>query len=73
VFAPAGTPAAVVARINAAIAKVAANPEFQSRMRDLLLGVRYLDTAQFKAFFAENDKLYYELIKKLDLLANPSK
>ena len=73
VFAPAGTPAAVVARINAAVAKVAANPEFQSRMRDLLLGVRYLDTAQFKAFFAENDKLYYELIKKLDLLANPSK
>jgi len=73
VFAPAGTPAAVVARINAAVGKVAANPEFQGRMHDLLLGVRYLDTAQFKAFFAENDKLYYELIKKLGLLANPSK
>jgi len=35
--------------------------------------VRYLDTAQFKSFFAENDKLYNALIKKLGLLANPSK
>jgi tripartite-type tricarboxylate transporter receptor subunit TctC len=73
VFAPKGTPAAVVARIDAAIGKVAANPEFQGRMRDLLLGVRYLDTAQFKAFFAENDKVYYDLIKKLGLLVHPSK
>jgi Cu2+-exporting ATPase len=39
----------------------------------LLLGVRYLDTAQFKAFFAENDKVYYDLIKKLGLLVQPSK
>src|SRR5919198_806114 len=73
VFAPKGTPAAVVARIDTAIGKVAANPEFQSRMRDLLLGVRHLDTAQFKAFFAENDKVYYDLIKKLGLLVQPSK
>jgi hypothetical protein len=42
-------------------------------MRDLLLGVRYLDTAQFKTFFAENDKVYYDLIKKLGLLVSPSK
>jgi tripartite-type tricarboxylate transporter receptor subunit TctC len=73
VFAPKGTPPAVVARIDTAIGKVAANPEFQGRMRDLLLGVRYLDTAQFKAFFAENDKVYYDLIKKLGLLVHPSK
>jgi tripartite-type tricarboxylate transporter receptor subunit TctC len=73
VFAPKGTPPAVLARIDRAIGKVAANPEFQGRMRDLLLGVRYLDTAQFKTFFAENDKVYYDLIKKLGLLVSPSK
>ena len=46
-FAPRGTPPAVVAKISNALGHVAANPEFQERMRNLLLGVRYLDTAHF--------------------------
>ena len=70
IFAPKGTPKKVVARIDAALAKVAANPEFQSKMRDLLLGVRYLNTAQFKEFFAENDQVTLDLIKKLGLLVS---
>jgi tripartite-type tricarboxylate transporter receptor subunit TctC len=70
VFAPKGTPQKVVARVDAALAKVTANPEFQSRMRDLLLGVRYLNTGQFKEFFVENDKVTLDLIKKLGLLVS---
>lgn len=67
VFAPKGTPANVVKRVDAALGKVAANPEFQAKMRDLLLGVRYLNTAEFKSFFAENDKITLALIEKLGL------
>jgi putative tricarboxylic transport membrane protein len=73
VFAPRGTPPAVVAKVSSALGRVANNPEFQERMRNLLLGVRYLDTAQFRAFFAESDKVNLALIRKLGLLvANPN-
>lgn len=67
VFAPKGTPANVVKRVDTALSKVAANPEFQAKMRDLLLGVRYVNTAEFKKFFAENDKITLALIEKLGL------
>ena len=36
-------------------------------MNDLLLGVRYLDTPQFRAFFAETDNVKLDLIRKLGL------
>ena len=67
IFAPKDTPPKVVARVNAALGKVAANPEFQKKMNDLLLGVRYLETEKFKAFFAETDKVTLDLIRKLGL------
>ena len=67
IFAPKGTPPKVVARLSDALGKVAANPEFQKKMNDLLLGVRYLDTAQFKTFFADTDKVTLDLIRKLGL------
>jgi hypothetical protein len=51
---------------------VAANSEFQERMRNLLLGVEYLDTVQFRTFFAEADKVNLALIRKLGLLVSPS-
>ena len=60
-------PPKVVARLSDALGKVAANPEFQKKMNDLLLGVRYLDTAQFKTFFADTDKVTLDLIRKLGL------
>lgn len=69
-FAPRGTPPAVVAKISSALGRVAANPEFQERMRNLLLGVHYLDTAQFRSFFADADKLNLDLIRKLGLLVS---
>jgi tripartite-type tricarboxylate transporter receptor subunit TctC len=72
VFAPRGTPPSVVAKVSAALGRVAANSEFQERMRNLLLGVEYLDTAQFRTFFAEADKINLALIRKLGLLVSPS-
>jgi tripartite-type tricarboxylate transporter receptor subunit TctC len=72
VFAPRGTPAAAVARISSALRRVADNPEFRERMRNLQLGVKYLDTAQFREFFAESDRINLALIRKLGLLVAPS-
>jgi tripartite-type tricarboxylate transporter receptor subunit TctC len=57
----------VIARVSTALGKVAADPQFQKKMNDLLLGVRYLDTPQFKTFFAQNDKVTLDLIRKLGL------
>ena len=67
VFAPKDTPPKVIARVSTALGKVAADPQFQKKMNDLLLGVRYLDTPQFKTFFAQNDKVTLDLIRKLGL------
>ena len=41
-------------------------------MRNLQLGVKYLDTGQFQKFFAESDALNLALIRKLGLLVAPS-
>jgi tripartite-type tricarboxylate transporter receptor subunit TctC len=71
IFAPRGTSPAVIGKISSAVGRVAANPEFAKRMRDLLLGVHYLDTPQFKEFFAEADKTNLDLIRKLGLLVTP--
>jgi tripartite-type tricarboxylate transporter receptor subunit TctC len=71
IFAPRGTSPAVIGKISSAVGRVAANPEFGKRMRDLLLGVHYLDTPQFKEFFAEADKTNLDLIRKLGLLVTP--
>jgi putative tricarboxylic transport membrane protein len=70
IFAPKGTPAAVINRINQGAQKVASNPEFRARMKDLLLGVRYLGTDEFKKFFAEADQTNLALIRKLGLLVS---
>ena len=66
-FAPRRTPPAVIGRLNEALAKVSANPQFVARMGDLLLRVRYLDTGSFQKFFAEQDRINVDLIRKLGL------
>ena len=67
VFVPHGTPAPVIAKLDAAIAAVCANPQFIAKMHDLLLGIRHLDTASFNEFFHQQDDLMLGLIKKLGL------
>jgi putative tricarboxylic transport membrane protein len=72
IFAPRGTPAVVIAKMSSALRRVSASPEFRERMRNLQLGVKYLDSAQFREFFAESDALNLALIRKLGLLVAPS-
>lgn len=67
IFSPRGTPSIVIDRINAALARVATNEKFQFYMRDLQLGIRYMPAAEFKEFFADQDKTYLDLIEKLGL------
>ena len=67
IFAPKGTPPAVVAAMSAALAKVARNAKFNEQMSSLALGVRYMDQREFPKFFAEQDALFKTLIDKLGL------
>lgn len=71
VFVPRGAPPAVIAKLDRAVAAVAANPQFVGKMREMLLGIRHLDTPAFKTFFKVQDTLMLALIKKLDLYVEP--
>src|SRR5258708_8176482 len=71
VFAPKGTPAAIVAQVSEAVGRLSARPDFVQHMGTLLLGVRYLNAAAFQKFFADEDTQYRRLIDKLDLYVAP--
>ena len=73
VFAPKGTPAATLATLEAALKKIAGNREFIDQMAAQLLGVRYMNRAEFARFFAEQDAQFKPLIQKLGLMAAPAK
>lgn len=73
VFAPKGTPTAVLAALDAALERVARNREFVDQMAALLLGVRYMNRTEFARFFAEQDEQFKPLIQKLGLMAAPAK
>jgi putative tricarboxylic transport membrane protein len=72
VFVPRSTPSAVIKRLGAAVANVCADPRFVARMRDLLLGVRYLDPKEFRDFFATQDQINLTLIRRLGLFVEPT-
>jgi tripartite-type tricarboxylate transporter receptor subunit TctC len=67
VFVPRATPAPVVKALSSAIANVCSNPQFNAKMRDLLLGVRHLDRDAFQSFFTEQNEQMLALIKTLGL------
>lgn len=71
VFAPRGTPPAVIATVSAALEKVARDREFVEQMNKLLLGVHYLGSQDFVRFFAGEDEVFKALIEKLGLHAAP--
>lgn len=73
VFAPRGTPAPVLATLEAALERVARNREFVQQMSTVLLGVRYMNRAEFNRFFAEQDAQFKPLIQKLGLMVAPQK
>ncbi|MGH8430086.1 MAG: tripartite tricarboxylate transporter substrate binding protein, partial [Solimonas sp.] len=73
VFAPKGTPQEVLAALEAALEKVARSRGFVDQMASLLLGVRYMNRAEFARFFAEQDAQIKPLIQKLGLMVSPAR
>ena len=73
VFAPRGTPAPLLAALDAALEKVSRNPQFVQQMDAALLGVRYMNRADFTRFFRVQDAQFKPLIQKLGLTAVPVK
>ena len=71
VFAPKGTPAPVLAAVDASLQRVARSPKFLAQMEKLLLGVRYMGRQEFAAFFAEQDALTRPLVQSLGLMVKP--
>ena len=73
VFAPRGTPLPVLATLEGALQKVARNPQFVQAMDAQLLGVRYMNRAEFTRFFRAQDEQFRPLIEKLGLRVAPVK
>jgi tripartite-type tricarboxylate transporter receptor subunit TctC len=62
-FAPKGTPAAVVAALRDAARKGAADPKFVQAMKNLGQDVAYLDQAEFKTFWDSDAKRVEDAVK----------
>jgi tripartite-type tricarboxylate transporter receptor subunit TctC len=73
VFAPKGTPPAVLATLEKALERLSKRKEFVEQMSTQLLRVRYMNRAEFTKFFAEQDAQFKPLIEKLGLMVQPSK
>lgn len=73
VFAPKGTPMNVLAVLEAALDKVSRNAQFIQQMHAALLGVRYMNRAEFIRFFQAQDSQFKPLIQKLGLMLAPVK
>lgn len=73
VFAPKGTPAATLATLDKALEKVSRRREFLDQMSVQLLGVRYMNRAEFTRFFAEQEAQFKPLIQKLGLMVAPAR
>jgi len=63
-FAPAGTPLAVVARLNTEINTILASPAMQAKLRDAGADVRLGSSAQFAAFAKAESEKYLQIIKE---------
>lgn len=60
---PAGLPQEVVGTVDAAIAKVMANPDYQRESLAAGTFTLYMDNAEFSKFYLENHELYKKLIE----------
>jgi len=63
VFAPAGTPAPVVSRLNAEINNILASTDMQAKLRDAGADVRLGSSGQFAAFAKAESEKYLQIIK----------
>jgi tripartite-type tricarboxylate transporter receptor subunit TctC len=62
-FAPAGTPPAIVSRLNGEINTILASPSMQAKLRDAGADVRLGSSAQFGAFAKAESEKYLQIIK----------
>ncbi len=67
VFAPKGTPAAVIKKVADALKAAAENPELKQRMGDMGAAVFFLQEGEAKAFLAKQDDTYRGIIEALGL------
>jgi tripartite-type tricarboxylate transporter receptor subunit TctC len=69
VFAPRGTPPDVVARLNAEINKVLAQPEVKAKLLEIGADVTTISTDQFAAFVKAESEKYLQIIREAGLKA----
>jgi tripartite-type tricarboxylate transporter receptor subunit TctC len=68
-FAPKGTPSAIVAKISADLAKALKEPETEQKLIKVNLFPAYLDPVAFARKIRQDDVLYAELIRKAGIKA----
>ncbi len=66
-FAPKGTPPAIVAKISAELAKILKTPEVEQKLLRVNLFAAYLDPAAFAKKLKEDDKLFADLIRSIGI------
>ena len=64
-FAPAGTPELVIAKLREAARAAVADPVFQSSLAKLETPIQYLDAPQFKAFWDRDAQKLAEAVKRI--------
>lgn len=69
IFAPRGTPAAIVEKIDRAMEAVARRKDFNEKMAAQSLGVRYMNRAEFEKFYEDQDAIFKRIIDRLGLNA----
>ena len=66
---PAGTPKPIIDKLQAAIAKVAADPDVIERFKPQGVEIRSSDAGGFKAFYLKEEKVWTTLIKERGIKA----
>jgi tripartite-type tricarboxylate transporter receptor subunit TctC len=66
-YAPAGTPAAIVARLQAEVAKVMREPAMAARMEQLGMIMEENGTASYAAFAKRDVERYSDIVRKLNI------
>ena len=65
VFAPAGTPEAVIRQLREAVRQAVADPQFRQVMEGAGQPIQYLDQAEFRVFFDRDAKKMAEVVRQI--------
>jgi tripartite-type tricarboxylate transporter receptor subunit TctC len=64
VFAPAGTPAAIIGKLSAGLNEVLRQPDIQARLKQLNIDYRQNTPDEFRAFVAEETRKWGEVVRE---------